>query len=203
MKESIRSRSAKRRKALTTGQVAEYCQVRPATVFNWIKAGKVKAYSTPGGHYRVRLEDFRDFLNKYNIPVDEEFFAPTLGRILIVDDDSSVVGFIQDALVKENPEVRFSSAADSFEAGVKLASFQPDVIILDLAMPNLDGLQLCRKIKADSASRGARVLVMTLDADQEVVQRAKEAGADELLSKPLAANDLLEKVQALLRQPRK
>jgi DNA-binding response OmpR family regulator len=85
---------------------------------------------------------------------------------------------------------------------LKVANFQPDVIILDSVMPDVDGLELCRRIKADSASRGARVMLVTSDANPDAAQRAKEAGADDSLSKPISASDLLEKVRALLRQPR-
>ena len=186
----------RRRRALTTGQMAEYCQVRPATVFNWIKEGKLKAYSTPGGHYRVRLEEFRDFLAKYNMPIDEDFFIPPGNRVLIVDDEPSVVEFIEEALGGEEFHYQFERASDGYEAGLKVASFEPNLVILDLVMPRVDGFEVCRRIKNDSLSRGTRVLVVT--GYPEEVDRAKECGADDYLIKPFKVEEIRQKVSALL-----
>jgi excisionase family DNA binding protein len=55
---------------LTTGQAARYCQVCNATILNWIKQGKLEAYTTPGGHFRIRLSDLLSFLERYEMPVD-------------------------------------------------------------------------------------------------------------------------------------
>ncbi len=188
----------RRRRALTTGQMAEYCQVRPATVFNWIRGGKLKAYSTPGGHYRVRLEDFRDFLEKYEMPIDEDFFAPPGNRILIVDDEPSVVEFIERALSEPGGDYRFERASDGYEAGLKVASFEPNLVILDLVMPRVDGFEVCRRIKTDPETLGTKVLVVT--GYPEEVERAKECGADDYLGKPLRVGELREKVWNLMRR---
>ncbi len=188
----------RRRRALTTGQMAEYCQVRPATVFNWIKGGKLKAYSTPGGHYRVRLEDFLDFLEKYEIPIDEDFFAPPGSRILIVDDEPNVVEFIERALSGAGEDYLFEGASDGYEAGLKVASFEPNLVILDLVMPRVDGFEVCRRIKTDLETLGTKVLVVT--GYPEEVERAKECGADDYLVKPLRVEELREKVSNLMRR---
>jgi len=59
---------------LTTGEVAKYCHVSRVAVLEWIKAGKIDAYCLPGGHHRVQKQTFRAFLEKYSIPIYEEFF---------------------------------------------------------------------------------------------------------------------------------
>ena len=94
---------AKRRnpkRILTTGDIAEYCHVNPATVFRWIKAGKIRAYSTPGGHHRVHVNHFIKFLEEHNMPVEEDFFGKPVHRVLIVDDDKQVVDIIKRTLRK-------------------------------------------------------------------------------------------------------
>ena len=62
-------------KLLTTSDVASYCGVSSVTVTRWIRGGKLKAYTTPGGHYRIRKQDFREFLEASGLPVDERYFA--------------------------------------------------------------------------------------------------------------------------------
>jgi two-component system response regulator VicR len=64
---------------LTTGDVAEYCQVSRSSVFRWIREGKLPAFTTPGGHYRVPEREFRSFLAKYGIPIVQEYFSPARG----------------------------------------------------------------------------------------------------------------------------
>ena len=80
------------RRFFTTTEIARYCEVSNDGVLKWIKAGKLRAFATPGGHYRISSEDFREFLNRYAFPIQESFFAERppqhVRRILIVDDEA-------------------------------------------------------------------------------------------------------------------
>ena len=80
------------RRFFTTSEVARYCAVTNDGVLKWIKSGKLRAFSTPGGHYRVSSEDFREFLEKYDIPIDENFFSGQQRprTVLVVDDDPAL-----------------------------------------------------------------------------------------------------------------
>lgn len=60
---------------LTTRDVARYCGVTSVTVSRWIRGGRLKAYTTPGGHYRIRKQDFKEFLEASGLPVDEQYFS--------------------------------------------------------------------------------------------------------------------------------
>lgn len=181
--------------ALKTSDVAEYCGVSHFTVINWIKEGKLKAYSTPGGHYRIQKDDFRKFLEKYEMPIEEEFFVGHPKRVLVVDDEPDVVEFIIRALEDEGWE--FESAADGFEAGLKVASFKPDLIILDLLMPKVDGFEVCRQVREDPATEEISILVVT--AYPEHIENVKELGADDYLTKPLEVEELRKKARRLLK----
>ena len=66
-------------KLLTTSEIAKYCGVTSVTVSRWIRENKLKAYTTPGGHYRIRIRDFREFLEASGLPVDEKFFSGETG----------------------------------------------------------------------------------------------------------------------------
>ena len=81
------------RRFFTTSEVARYCAVTNDGVLKWIKSGKLRAFSTPGGHYRISAEDFREFLQRYDMPIDESFFRGTKRQrtVLVVDDDHQVV----------------------------------------------------------------------------------------------------------------
>ena len=181
---------------LTTGEVALHCRVSYETVNQWIKAGKLKAYTTPGRHHRIHAEEFRKFIAEHNLPPLE---APRADRfkILIVDDEPGIVQMIAKELTR-TAEYELAIAADGFEAGIQVARFQPDLIILDLIMPNMDGFKVCQQIKSDPETQQMAILVITGYPTDENLQRALECGADYCLAKPLQLPELNKRVDALL-----
>jgi excisionase family DNA binding protein len=192
-------RALRKERFLTTGDIADYCEVTTAAVLKWIDSGKLPSFTTPGGHYRVLRTDFRDFLVRHGMFVDEGFFGKgqTRKRILIVDDEPAVVSFIEGALSLEG-EYELSTAYDGFEAGHQLAIFEPDLIVLDIMLPGMDGFEICRRVKADPKTSHVKVLAVTGFATEENIQRILDYGADDYLAKPLKLEDLKRKVQELL-----
>jgi excisionase family DNA binding protein len=184
---------------LTTSEVAQYCQVTNDGVVKWIKAKKLRAYSTPGGHYRIRKSDFKDFLGRYGMPVDTNFFAEEKKRILVVDDESTIVDVISQAL-GDAQSFQVSSAKDGYEAGLKIGTFKPDLIILDIMMPHMDGIEVCKRIKADPDTETIKVVAITGHPEQGNIDRAYRSGADLCLMKPLQLEHLRREVSRLLEQ---
>jgi two-component system response regulator MprA len=117
-------------------------------------------------------------------------------RLLVVDDDPSVREAL--ALVLDLNGFEVSTAQDGREAIRTLAATSPDVVILDVLMPGLDGLEVCRRIRAT----GDRTPVLMLTARSEVSERVAglEAGADDYLAKPFAREELVARLRALLRR---
>jgi len=185
---------------LTTGEIADYCQVSRVTVFQWIRKEQIPAFSTPGGHYRVKLSDFRRFLEKYDMPVDPAFFSRDRDRVLVVDDDPQVVNLMLRALETDvrGEKLELETAADGFEAGLKIASFKPHLILLDLMMPGLDGFKVCEQVKSNPETEHVKVLIVTGYGSEENIERALRLGADDYLLKPLDMEQLRERVRDLL-----
>ena len=186
----------KDRSLLTSGEVAAHCCVSYQAVNQWIKSGKLKAYTTPGRHYRIQTDDFRKFLKEHNLPPLE---APRADRfkILIVDDEPTVVRSIA-RLFTNTDKYEITTAFDGFEAGIKVAQFQPDLIILDLILPNMDGFKVCQLIKSRPETQHMAVLVVTGYPSDENMQKALECGADYCMAKPFQIPELMERVDTLL-----
>jgi len=188
-----------RQRFLTTGDIATYCEVTSAAVLKWIDSGKLPVFTTPGGHYRVLRTDFKDFLLRHGMFVDEGFFGrrQSKKRILIVDDEPTVVTFIEGALLLEG-KYELATASDGFDAGQQVISFEPDLIVLDIMLPGMDGFEVCHRVKTAAATKHVKILAITGFATEENIRKILHAGADDYLPKPLRIQELNEKIEQLL-----
>lgn len=174
---------------LTPSEVAEFLMVAPVTVRAWAHKGLLAAQTTPGGHRRFLRADIERFAN------ERQLLASTArkrgpARVLIVDDNDLLARFLTELLGMHGAQTE--TAADGFEAGVKLHRFSPDIMLLDLMMPGLDGFAVCRQVKGEAETRGIRVVAMTGFHTPEHVERVVAAGAECCLPKPLNELNLLE-----------
>ncbi|MBI3970315.1 MAG: response regulator [Chloroflexi bacterium] len=119
-------------------------------------------------------------------------------RILVVDDDPTSVALLGTQLRVAGYTV--VTAGSGQEALVAVAAAPPDVILLDVRMPGLDGYTVCRRLKADPATRAIPVALLTALRDTDSKVRGLDAGADDFLSKPVEHEELLARVRSLLRQ---
>jgi len=116
-------------------------------------------------------------------------------KILIVDDDLQIQQTLTQVLRTQNLETEVAS--DGFEAGVKIMEFKPDLIILDLFMPNMDGFEVCKQVKRNSPTSQIKILVITGYDTKENRDRIMAAGADGYMAKPLGVKILLQNVEGL------
>jgi len=186
------------REPLTTGEIAQYCHVTYRAVLKWIKEGKLKAYRTPGKHSRVDISDFIDFLSKYDMPIPPEFDpAKWKKRVLIVDDDKKVVDMVRTGLMLDK-RFKCEVAYDGFAAGEKFADFAPDLIILDINMPGLNGYEVCTHIRHNLKNKDVRILTVTGMTGGEESKKMMRLGANDRLEKPFQMGALMKKIEKLL-----
>jgi excisionase family DNA binding protein len=190
------------RRFFTTSEIARYCAVTNDGVLKWIKSGKLRAFSTPGGHYRVSAEDFRTFLNKFDMPIDETFFRGSERRrsVLVVDDEPNIREIVRRLLSEMDEDMHIEEASDGYEAGIKIGALQPDLVIMDVMMPRVDGISLCRSIRANPKTEGVKVLAITAFPEQDNVKKMYDAGADLCLIKPLQFEHFRLEVTRLLNE---
>ncbi|HUS92305.1 MAG TPA: response regulator [Phycisphaerae bacterium] len=190
------------KKALSTSVVARMLGVAVGSVSKWIDDGRLKAARTPGGHRRVAHGDLLDFLRRLNWPIPPEL-AHAGPRILVADDEEAVARWLADSIRRARPDAEVLLAHDGFAAGEIVVSSTPDVVILDLRMPGVDGFEVCRRIKAREETRHAAVIAVTAYASDDAEQRILECGARALLTKPLRMEDLLAELDAVFGPARR
>jgi excisionase family DNA binding protein len=181
------------RSFLSPREVAELLMVAPVTVRVWAQRGLIKALLTPGGHRRFLRTEVERFARERGLRLKRR--AAMRGpRILIVDDDRQLAGYLQALLEgcgSETGPAVTEVAHDGFEAGCKIQLFQPDVMLLDLMMPGIDGFKVCERVKNDPLTRHVRIIAITGYPTPENIQRIVTAGAEACLAKPLDAKTLL------------
>jgi len=185
-------------KLLTTGEVARYCDVSTNAVKKWIRNGRLKAFRTPGGHFRVESEDFKAFLAAHQMPIREDFFAGSARRVLVVDDDSQVRAMLCEVLLTMEPAVEVEQAADGYEALLKVGQFAPDLLVMDLKMPRMDGFEACRRIRGNPGTAGTNILIVSGFMDDAAQQELMRSGASDWMRKPLDVNEFRRRVARLL-----
>jgi two-component system, OmpR family, response regulator MprA len=119
----------------------------------------------------------------------------TTGRVLVVEDDAEIADVLRRTLRQEGHEVR--SAGDGVEALQMAEDFVPDLVILDLGLPKLDGVEVCRRLRASS---DAPILILTARTQTDDRVEGLDSGADDYLVKPFERKELLARMRALLRR---
>lgn len=183
---------------LTTYEISRMCRVGLTTVIAWANEGKLPAFRTPGGHRRVRYTDFVNFLQKYEMPLPPELQdrqEPRAGKILIVDDDALTVKILSKALRGMG---RIFTAADGFAAGFLVQKEMPDVILLDIFLPGMDGFEVCRRLKKSPDTSHIKVMAITASRKSEVRENILAVGAEECFVKPLKLDWIKKMVSAIL-----
>ena len=178
----------------TTHEVSKLLQVNPRSVINWIEQDLLNSYRTPGGHRRIRRDDLLAFLRKHRIPIPPALTEEKL-KVLIVEDEDSIVKILKTFFERQDL-YEVSSASDGITALIDIGRLHPDLMVLDILIPGVDGLEVCRRIKEDPTNRTA---IIAMSGQPEVEAKILQAGADCFLAKPLDLDRLLEESKRLLR----
>lgn len=172
---------------LTPTEVAGMLLVSPITVRQWAQKGLLSAQTTAGGHRRFLRSEVERFAREKGMTVPGSHPS-----VLVVDDDRQLNNYLVALLQTSVEGLQVHHAFDGFEAGRLVQQHRPEVVLLDIMMPGMDGVQVCRSIKQDDNTRHAVVIGMTGHHTVELEHRVIEAGAAVLLKKPFTTEELLD-----------
>ena len=183
-----------RRDVLTTWEAARYCAVSPYTVRRWILSGRLRAYSTPGGHRRVRRQDLDEFLKAHGMPLPEDFREGKRSVLLLVPEDMAGLAAVFEAF---SPDIQVCLSHQPFLAGFTLAAHPPDLMLVDVDQPRWGGIEPCRVVRDSAAASRVRVAALTSRGTVEVHEALDRAGVVAVFSKPADPAEILKFVKGL------
>jgi CheY-like chemotaxis protein len=185
------------KKIYTTYQIGKFCQVNIRTVILWIETGKLKAYSIPGGHRRVKWSDLISFLSQNRMPIPRELEEAKKRKILVVDDDPDFLE-IASKILEQIPDAEVQTTSSGFDAGVLIAEWYPDMILLDFLMPDLNGFEVTKKIKSNPRLKKIPIIAVTAISDPSELEKVKQSGVDAVITKPIDRESFLKKIDRFL-----
>jgi len=185
----------KRKDVLTTGQVAQICNVAPRTVTKWFDSGQLKGYRIPGSRdRRIPTSELIRFMKAHDIPTD----ALEAGKIRVMIIDSNwknaeeTAGILQS---KGNYEVR--TAQGSFDAGLVAQKLLPHVILINLMAPDIDAKRICKYVRTTEDLSGTKVVALASNLRQSEAEALHEQGFDAVITHPEDTAQIMETIQAV------
>lgn len=186
-------------RVFTTGEVAAICGVSADTVSRWFDLGQIDGYRLgPGGDRRIPNDSLRKFMVSHGIPLER--LEEGERRLLVVDDDPYYLDIIPSVLAQSN-EFTVITASTGFDAGAMVVEHNPQLVILDIHLSDMDGRMVSERIKGRPETRNARILGISGYIDDDEIRELSHFGFDDFLKKPFHIEELRERVQRLFDLP--
>ncbi len=180
----------------TTGEAAKICKVSQQTIIRCFDSGQLKGFRVPGSRFRrIPRDVLYKFMKENGIPTDA--LESGKRKALVVDDDEELVELIRDELENDGRfEVR--TANNGFDAGMLVKEYHPDIIVLDVMLPDINGKEVCTRVRADSALDDCKIICISGMVEADKIEDLKTAGANEFVQKPFEVDALMVRMCALL-----
>src|SRR3990172_5532246 len=180
----------------TTGEAAKICKVSQQTIIRCFDSGQLKGLRVPGSRFRrIPRDILYKFMKENGIPTDAQESGKR--KALVVDDDEELVELIRDVLESDGRfEVRVAN--NGFSAGMMVKEYHPDIVVLDVMLPDINGKQVCQRGRTDAGPDDGKIICISGMVEQDKVAELREAGANEFLQKPFGIEALVERMCQLL-----
>jgi excisionase family DNA binding protein len=180
----------------TTGEAAKICKVSQQTIIRCFDSGQLKGFRVPGSRFRrIPRDQLYTFMRDNGIPTD----ALDSGRrkVLVVDDDEDLVELICDALERDG-RLDVRSVNNGFGAGMMIKEFRPDLIVLDVMLPDINGKEVCTLVRSQSNMDDVRIICISGMVEADKIQELHVAGANDFMKKPFDVDELIGRICQLM-----
>ncbi len=176
----------------TTGEAAKICNVSQQTIIRCFDSGQLKGFRVPGSRFRrIPRDVLYKFMKDNGIPTDA--LESGKRKALLVDDDEELVDMLRDVLESDGRfEVRIAN--NGFDAGMMVKEYHPDIIVLDVMLPDINGKEVCQRVRSDSAMDDVKIVCISGMVEQDRIADLKAAGANDFLQKPFDVETLVERM---------
>ncbi len=180
----------------TTGEAAKICKVSQQTIIRCFDSGQLKGFRVPGSRFRrIPRDVLYKFMKENGIPTDS--LESGKRKALVVDDDEELVELIRDVLEADGRfEVRVAN--NGFDAGMMVKEYHPDIIVLDVMLPDINGKEVCQRVRSDSALDDVKIICISGMVEEDKIADLKVAGANKFVQKPFEVEALVEEMCQLL-----
>lgn len=180
----------------TTGEAAKICKVSQQTIIRCFDNGTLKGFRVPGSRFRrIPRDQLFSFMKDNGIPTDA--LESGKKKMLIVDDDQDLVDLLVDAFSRDGRfEIR--TANNGFDAGMQVKEFRPDAVILDVMLPDINGREVCQRVRSDKTLDTVKIICISGMVEQDRIADLRAAGANDFMQKPFTTDKLVERVCDLL-----
>src|SRR5213080_4300148 len=187
---------ARLKTVFTTGEAAKVCKVSQQTIIRCFDNGQLKGFRVPGSKFRrIPREALYKFMKDNGIPTDA--LESGKRKVLLVDDDLELVELVTKVL-EEDGRFEVRVAGTGFDAGMMVKEYRPDLIVLDVMLPDINGKEVCHRVRADATLEDVRILCISGMIEEDKVQELKLSGADDFLHKPFDIEELIDRMCAQL-----
>ncbi len=180
----------------TTGEAAKICKVSQQTIIRCFDNGSLKGFRVPGSKFRrIPRDQLFAFMRDNGIPTDA--LESGKRKVLIVDDDEELVELLSDVFEKDG---RFDirTANNGFDAGMLVREFRPDLVVLDVMLPDINGKEVCQRIRSDDTLESVKIICISGMVEQDKVAELRLSGANDFMHKPFNVDRLLDRACDLL-----
>ncbi|HND51729.1 MAG TPA: response regulator [Pirellulaceae bacterium] len=180
----------------TTGEAAKICKVSQQTIIRCFDNGTLKGFRVPGSRFRrIPRDQLFAFMRDNGIPTDA--LESSKRKLLIVDDDEELVDLLRDAFERDG-RFEIKVANNGFEAGMLVKEFRPDLVVLDVMLPDINGKEVCQRVRSDATLDTVKIICISGMVEQDKVAELRAAGANDFMQKPFTVDRLMERACDLL-----
>ena len=182
----------------TTGEAAKICKCSQQTIIRCFDNGQLKGHRVPGSKFRrIPRENLFAFIREHGLPTDVLEITGTKRKVLIVDDDPDLVELIV-AVLEADRRFETRVANNGFEAGMMVKEYRPDIIVLDVMLPDINGKEVCLRVRGDESLENVKIICISGMVEKNKIKALREAGADDFLQKPFETDVLISRMCRLL-----
>jgi len=180
----------------TTGEAAKVCKVSQQTIIRCFDNGSLKGFRVPGSRFRrIPRDQLFAFMKENGIPT--EALEDGKRKVLIVDDDVELVELMVDVFVRDG-RFEYKTANNGFDAGMLVKEFRPDLVVLDVMLPDINGKEVCQRVRSDPTMSSVKIICISGMVEQDKIADLRLAGADDFINKPFAVDQLLDRCCEML-----